>query len=235
MTHQPQPEPPHHSKARLLNAALHVIRAKGYSATTVDDICHQAGVTKGSFFHHLKSKDSLALDAVAHWCAMTESLFAAAPYHQPPDPLDRILGYMDFRAQILTGELADYTCLLGTLVQETYSTHPAIRTACDQALSFHIAELARDLEAAKALYAPIALWTAESIATFMQAVLQGSFIFAKAQQGPEVIRENIDHLRRYLQLLFPRHASERKLQPPTKKVERPVTITERYQLDPGDL
>src|SRR5664280_666348 len=162
----PQEIPP--SRTRLLDAALHLIRAKGYAATTVDDICHRAGVTKGSFFHHFKSKDDLALAAVAHWRAMTEGFFASAPYHEPLDPLDRLLGYVDFRAAILTGELADYTCLLGTLIQETYDTHPLIRTACDQALSSHVAELTRDIEAAKQLYAPAAAWTSECVCTFMQ-------------------------------------------------------------------
>jgi TetR/AcrR family transcriptional regulator, transcriptional repressor for nem operon len=197
----PLPQP-HESKARLLNAAIHVIRAKGYAATTVDDICHEAGVTKGSFFHHFKSKDELALATVAQWRAMTESLFAAAPYHAGRDPLDRLLGYLDFRGAILAGELADYTCLLGTLVQETYATHPLIRTACDQALASHIAELTRDVQAAKDLYAPGASWSAGGVGEFIQAVLQGSFIFAKAKQGPKVIRENLEHLRHYLQVLF---------------------------------
>src|SRR6202789_751447 len=107
----------HGSKTRLLNAALHVVRAKGYAASTVDDICAEAGVTKGSFFHHFKSKDDLALSATAHWDAMTEGFFAGASYHQPDDPLARLLGYIDFRSEILRGDLADYTCLLGTLVQ----------------------------------------------------------------------------------------------------------------------
>jgi TetR/AcrR family transcriptional repressor of nem operon len=194
---------PSHSRTRLLDAALHVIRAQGYAATTVDDICHHAGVTKGSFFHHFKSKDDLALAAVAHWGAMTSAFFAAAPYHRPQDPVDRLLGYVDFRAAILTGGLPDYTCLLGTLVQETYATHPPIRAACEQALSAHVAELTRDVRAAKQLYASRASWTAESVGTFMQAVLQGAFIFAKAEQTPEVARECIDHLRRYLKLLLP--------------------------------
>jgi hypothetical protein len=35
----------HESKTALLNAALNVIRAKSYAATTIDDICHAAGVT----------------------------------------------------------------------------------------------------------------------------------------------------------------------------------------------
>src|ERR1700722_5460956 len=111
----------HNSKSQLLNAALQVIRAKGYAGTTVEDICLEAGVTKGSFFHHFRSKDDLALAAVAYWGAVTTGFFATAPYHALEDPLDRLLGYVDFRAAILTGEVAEYSCLLGTLVQETYA------------------------------------------------------------------------------------------------------------------
>ena len=192
----------HDSKTKLLDAALQVIRAKGYAATTVEDICQRAGVTKGSFFHHFRSKDDLALGATAHWEAMTESFFASAPYHQPADPLERLLGYVDFRGAILTGDVPDYTCLLGTLVQETYATHPDIRAACDRGMSRHIAELTRDIEAAKKRYAPKARWSAESLGYFIQAALQGSFIFAKAKQSPTVVRENLAHLRRYLKNLF---------------------------------
>lgn len=194
----------HESMTKLLDAALQVIRAKGYAATTVEDICRQAGVTKGSFFHHFKSKDDLALSATAHWEAMTEGFFAAAPYHKCADPLDRLLGYVKFRGAILVGELPDYTCLLGTLVQETYATHPMIRAACDRGMSRHVAELTRDVEAAKKRYAPKARWTAESVGYFIQSVLQGSFVFAKAKQSPEIVRENLAHLQRYLEALFVR-------------------------------
>ena len=38
-------------RSRLLDAAVQVIRTKGYAATTVDDVCAAAGVTKGSFLH----------------------------------------------------------------------------------------------------------------------------------------------------------------------------------------
>ena len=195
-------QPHHESKLRLLNAALKVVRAKGYAATTVDDICQAAGVTKGSFFHHFRSKDDLALDAAAYWGEMTEALFAAAPYHHSKDPLERLLGYVDLRGEILQGDLPDYTCLLGTLVQETYATHPDIRVACDRGMSTHIAIITRDVEAAKKLYAPDAPWSAESVGYFIQSVLQGAFILAKAKQGPEVVRDSLAHLRRYLGLIL---------------------------------
>jgi TetR/AcrR family transcriptional repressor of nem operon len=208
MTSQTQ----HDSKTRLLGAALNVIRAKGYAATTVDDICHGAGLTKGSFFHHFKSKDDLALAAAAWWGELTEGFFAAAPYHHSPDPLQRLLGYVDFRGEILQGELADYTCLLGTLVQETYATHPDIRAACDQGMSTHIALITRDVEAAKQLYAQDAPWSAESVGYFIQSVLQGAFIFAKAKQGPEIVREDLAHLRRYLGFIFNQPRNSKDLQ-----------------------
>ena len=120
----------HSSKTKLLDAALKVIRSKGYSATTLDDICAAAGVTKGSFFHHFSGKEDLALAAVRHWNDVTGGLFASAPYQQVHDPRERILAYIDFRAQIVQGDLADVTCLLGTMVQETFDSHPTIRAAC---------------------------------------------------------------------------------------------------------
>lgn len=69
----------HESKTRLLDAALRLIRTKGYSATRVEDICEAAGVTKGSFFHHFDSKEELALAAAGYWSEITSRLFAAAP------------------------------------------------------------------------------------------------------------------------------------------------------------
>ena len=190
------------TKSKLIDAARDLIRAKGYSATTVDDICHAAGVTKGGFFHHFESKDQLGVAAAEHFSAMAEVLFANAPYNALKDPRDRLFGYIDFRIGMFEYEIGQYTCLLGTMVQETYATHPAVRDACEAGMASHITNLARDIEAAKKLYAPNASWTPESVGYFIQSVLQGAFIFAKAKQNPEVAVESMMHLRRYLESLF---------------------------------
>ena len=199
------------ARTRLLDAAMRVIRAQGYSATTVDEICREAGLTKGAFFHHFKSKEDLAVATAAHFSEMAERLFAGAPYRELADPLDRVLGYIDFRAAILAGPVPEFTCLLGTMVQEAYDTHPAIRQACDTYIGVHAAGVAKDIDAAKALYAPNAPWSGESLALFTQAVLQGGFVLAKAKGGPEVARRCVAHLRRYFEQLFDCPAtSERK-------------------------
>lgn len=190
------------ARSKLLDAALSVIRTKGYSATTVDELCAAAGVTKGAFFHHFKSKDALGVAAADHWSEMTSAMFAQAPYHHHADPLDRVLGYVAFRKALLQGGVPEFTCLVGTMVQETYETSPAIRDACDRSISGHAATLEADIEAAMQDRNMSPEWTAKSLALHTQAVLQGAFILAKAKGGAEIAADSIDHLIRYLELLF---------------------------------
>ena len=194
--------PQHESKTKLLNAALHVIRAKGYSATTIDDVCNTAQLTKGSFFHHFKSKEDLAVAAAGHFSDMADSLFTNAPYWAKADPLDRLLGYVDFRQAMLQGALPDFTCLLGTMVQEAYATHPSIRAACNEGIRQNAAMVETFVAAAMCQHGVPSGWSASSLALYTQAVLQGAFILAKAQGGPAVAVECLAHLRRYIELLF---------------------------------
>ncbi|HPF71855.1 MAG TPA: TetR/AcrR family transcriptional regulator [Candidatus Krumholzibacteria bacterium] len=195
------------SRQRFLDAAVRLIRTQGYEAATIDELCRAAGLTKGSFFHHFRSKEDLALAAADHFAAGADSLFGQAAYRDLADPRDRMLGYVDLRRAILRGEIPEFTCLLGTMVQETYATHPALREACDRHISAHADGVARDIEAARERYAPAADWTADSLGLFTQAVLQGAFVLAKAKGGPEVADACLDHLRRYLELLMPSPAS----------------------------
>ncbi|WP_417494364.1 TetR/AcrR family transcriptional regulator [Maricaulis sp.] len=190
------------ARAKLLDAAVSVIRSKGYSATTVDALCAAAGVTKGAFFHHFRSKDELAVAAAEHWSQMTGALFTDAPYHDHADPLARVLAYLDFRKTLLQGDLPDFTCLVGTMVQETYETAPAIREACERSITGHAATLEADIEAAMRARCMTPDWTAKSLALHTQAVIQGGFILAKATGAAAIAADSIDHLRRYIEMLF---------------------------------
>lgn len=189
------------ARTRLLEAARASIREKGYAATTVDELCRRAGVSKGSFFHHFASKEALAVAVADFWSETTGELFAAAAYHQRQDALSRILAYLDFRRDLVSGEIADFTCLVGTMVQEAYSASEDIRDACWRSIAGHAQTLEGDFAEALADHG-VGGVSAKSLALHTQSVIQGGFILAKAKgdAGPAI--DAILHLENYIRLLF---------------------------------
>ena len=189
------------ARAKLLEAALVLIRTKGYSATSVDELCAAASVTKGAFFHHFATKEALAVAAADHWSRTTGELFANATYHRRLDPLDRVMGYIDFRSGMLDGPVEAFTCLVGTMVQEAFAASPSIRAACEASIFGHARTLEADIAEAMQLHG-VRGTSARSLALHTQAVLQGAFILAKAEGGPAVAADSVAHLKCYFDLLF---------------------------------
>lgn len=191
------------ARARLIDAARSLIRQRGFAATSVDDLCAAAGVTKGAFFHHFASKEALGVALVEDWTVMTGAMFAAHPYNTLPDPLDRVFGYIDLRRELLGQPLLDFSCVAGTTVQETYESSPPIREAAERSIRSGFAHVQQHLEAALAAH-PVPGVTAESLAQQFQIATQGGIILAKALNDAAPARAAFDHLERYLRLLFGR-------------------------------
>lgn len=196
------------ARTALLDATLSLVRRQGWSATSIDQLCRMAGVTKGAFFHHFESKEALGIAAAGYWDTVTAPLFSAADYQRHADPLDRILGYIDFRAAIANGPLEAFTCFVGTTVQETFATSDAIRSACGATIDAHAERLVADLRAAIEKYPPRLPVTAESLALYTQTVVQGGFVLAKAQGDRAPLLDALAHLRQYITLLFQKIPTE---------------------------
>lgn len=190
------------ARKRLLDAAVILIRRQGYTATSVGEVCAEAGVTKGAFFHHFESKEALGVASIAHWIQTNGDLFADEPWAGLPDPLDRLLGYIDFRRTLISGDPATFSCLVGTIVQEMYAASPKLRLACEAAIFGPASELATEIEAAIASRGLEAEWSATDLAHHTQAVLQGAFILAKAQGHDISAQASVDLLRRFIEMLF---------------------------------
>ncbi|MEY4269948.1 MAG: hypothetical protein RLZZ58_1164 [Pseudomonadota bacterium] len=192
------------ARDKLLEAAVTLVRAQGYAATSVDQLCRHAGVTKGAFFHYFASKEALGVAAADYWSHATGTFFAAAPFHTLGDPLDRVLGYIDLRIALIGGPVENFSCVAGTMVQEAFRSSAAIRVACDASMMGNARALEADIAAAMAEHG-VTGTTAASLAQHVQTVIQGAFILAKAADvadGPDRARDALGHLRRYFELLF---------------------------------
>lgn len=191
------------SRQKLIEAAIASVRYKGFSATSVDEICQAAGVTKGAFFHHFASKEALAVAAASAWTQIAEQrIFTAPDWVRIADPLDRLMGHIALRLAMLDGPAEDFTCFVGTMVQEAYNSSDPIRIACNASISAYAERLAQDIQAVIDQRGIGYGITALSLAYHIQAVLQGGFILAKAKNDPRIARESVAHLQHYIEMLF---------------------------------
>lgn len=190
------------TRDKLLDAAEACMLAKGYVASSVDEICSAAGVTKGSFFHYFPSKEELGKVLLQRFALRQYQRFQAACLGVE-DPLERIYRIIDCAiATSLDPNMRG--CLVGTLAQEVSETHPQLRDACSGTFVAFAAELTRDLAAARELHPPTVPFEPDALGPYILALFQGSMLLAKANQDRRQMAANLEHLKLHLRLLFGR-------------------------------
>jgi len=192
------------TREKLLDAAQELMLTKGFSATSVDEVCETAGLTKGSFFHYFQSKEHLGRCVAERFSTVAQQRFDSAPFRQLKDPVDRVLGFVDYLLERIRSSLEFRGCLLGTFVQELSQTHPGIRDVCAAGFERMAEFLKQDLEKAKRNAALRARCDPLGLAEHMIAVIQGAIILAKAKQDRKVVEESLGHLKEYLRTVFGR-------------------------------
>ena len=190
------------TKEKILDAAQQLMLAKGFPATTVDEICQAAGFTKGSFFHYFASKEHLGKEVLDRFYVLLQQTIDQGSFRKKSDPLQRVYGYVDRFIEMSTNPELPNGCLLGHFTQELSDTHPEIRSLCAQYFAEWAALLKHDLDEAKAKYAPRASFDTQSVAEYFLAVMQGSRILATAKQDVKVFEQNLRHFKRYVKSLF---------------------------------
>jgi len=188
------------AREKLLVAGTDLFRRHGFVATSVDQICTEAGVTKGAFFHHFDTKEALAEACLAAWDERFKAMFAAAPFQSLDDPLEKMLVALEFFAGLFDDPKMLKSCLAGTTVQEVAETHPVLRDAAQKCFASgerHFQSLLDDACRARDLKLDTA-----SLAQLWMATMQGSFLLCKASGEPSIVSTNLRHFKRYIESLF---------------------------------
>ncbi|MBI4004114.1 MAG: TetR/AcrR family transcriptional regulator [Candidatus Omnitrophica bacterium] len=189
------------TRKRLLDAAEKLMLSQGFAATSVEEICDAAKLTKGSFFHYFESKDELGKAVLERYCADRrkgqETLLGTNP-----DPLSRIYTYLDTMAKSATDPSMSKGCLLGMFSQELCELNPEIQACCEQGFAGWTKRFAQELAAAKAKHAPRKDFRPQELAEHLIAVVQGSLILGKAQKDMRILAKGLRHYKAYVRSVF---------------------------------
>ncbi len=194
------------TRKAIMDAAQALILETGYSAASVDAVIGRAGITKGAFFYHFKSKAELALalvqrDADADAAHLQSVLDRAEALSR--DPLQQLLICIGLYEEETAQLTAPYPgCLYASFIYEAQLFDDATMGVVREVFSHWTARISAKLEAAMAMYPPRLPVDIRTLAEMSLALAEGAFILSKVQRDPAALAAQWRHYRNYLELLL---------------------------------
>ena len=100
-------------RQRLIEAAASLFHRSGYHAVGVNDLCREADVRKGSFYHFFESKEALGRAAIEYQRSGTIRDVLDPCFADDVAPADRIRRYFDVLADFNETRLDEIGVFLG--------------------------------------------------------------------------------------------------------------------------
>ena len=79
------------SREKILQSAVQLFLGDGYEATSVNDICKHAGVSKGSFYHYFETKQVLFLSLMENWSSRVMQSVLGEPITEDSNAKDVLI------------------------------------------------------------------------------------------------------------------------------------------------
>lgn len=195
------------TRERILDSAQTLVLERGFSATTVDAVIDATGTSKGSFFHHFHSKDDLGRALVERYARSdVEHLerFMRAAEAASDDPAEQLLAFVrlfEDEADELAREQPG--CLYVSFVYEKQLVGGETSGLIVEAVLAWRKRLAEKIVAAVEAHPPrLPVDDVASLADMVFSTFEGGFILARTLDDPALLRGQLIHMRRYLELLF---------------------------------
>lgn len=106
------------TRLMILQKAFELIYAKGYQATSIDEIIATTQVTKGAFYYHFKTKDEMGLAIINEILKPTLTDSFIKPLRNVENPLDGIYNMMYILLMENEFLKVEYGCPASNFTQE---------------------------------------------------------------------------------------------------------------------
>jgi TetR/AcrR family transcriptional repressor of nem operon len=203
------------TRTRILDAAETLILDQGFAATSIDKILVGAGITKGAFFYHFKTKADLAHALVERFARLDADLlerYMTRAEKLAGDPLQQVLvfiGLFEEQVEAITEPVPG--CLFASYCYESSLFDDEILEIISRGFLRWRDRLGAKISAAMTKHPPRRAVDAESLADLLTTVFEGAYIMSRSLKDPKLVAGQLAHYRNYVELLFSPEGSDQNL------------------------
>ena len=173
---------------------------KGFPATTVDEVCAKAEVSKGSFYHHFATKDDIGYAALDSYFDELISALTTGPADGIDDPVEKLRAFLTHAGIVCSGPLLTNGCMLGSFALDLAESHPGVQSKLSEQFS-ELASLVAQMICDASTAAGTDLPAAQLAHQFL-AVIEGSIVLAKAHADPQMLSSGVALFADHIDLLL---------------------------------
>lgn len=173
-------------REKIVQAGLKRFHRAGFNGSSVEDITDLAGVPKGSFYNHFKSKEELAVEVIDRYAdADVQGLLTDTAVA----PLMRLKRY--FAALVERFAHSDYKrgCLVGNLSSELADHSAPVRRRLESSFASWAKQIANVLKEAQRAGEVDSKLKPDLLAGFLLSAFEGALLRARAANDPMPLKE----------------------------------------------
>lgn len=194
------------TRKRILDVAQEAVLAKGFDATSIEEIVANAQITKSGFFYHFRDKNALAHALIERHITIEDALFDELfdrAKQLSDDPLQAMLIGLRLLAELIEDLPGGHPgCVVATAVYQDRLFDRNVREANRRAVLGWRARFQQMFEEIAEIYPMRDKVELDALADMVSAVVEGGIIMARAVGDPRVTIEQVLLLRSYVKLLF---------------------------------
>lgn len=194
------------ARERLLDAAETAVLAKGFAATSIDELVAETGVSKSGFFYHFKDKSALAKAILERYLArdreLLDQMFTRAD-ELNDDPLHGFLVGMKFFAEMMSDLPNNHPgCVAASFAYQDQLFNREIHQLNAEGMLAWRKRFRERFDLIAKKYPPRFDVDLDALADTVSVLVEGGFVLARALKDSSITPRQILLFRDTVRLIF---------------------------------
>jgi TetR/AcrR family transcriptional repressor of nem operon len=194
------------ARERILDAAEAAVLAKGFAATSIDELVAESGISKSGFFYHFKDKGALAKAIMERYLArdreLLDQLFARAD-ELNDDPLHGFLVGLKFFAEMMSDLPSNHPgCIAASFAYQDQLFNREIHQLNASGILTWRKRFRERFELIAKKYPPKSDVDFDALADAVAVLVEGGFVLGRALKDSTITPRQILLFRDYVRIIF---------------------------------